>query len=131
MLTEAPVMLPNQINFCSIFACTCCYLMCSLYHRAVTEAKNEVMERKRDLDATKEKMDKLVEKLYLGRSVNPFPKASNLVCTICINALICEERTRDIVGGQGLYSWSLGQMQVCHPSKCGLGITQNIILPAK
>ena len=38
-------------------------------HRAVTEAKNEVMERKRDLDTTKEKMDKLVEKLYLGRSV--------------------------------------------------------------
>lgn len=27
------------------------------------------MERKRDLDTTKEKMDKLVEKLYLGRSV--------------------------------------------------------------
>lgn len=38
-------------------------------YRAVTEAKNEVMERKRDLDTTKEKMDKLVEKLYLGRSV--------------------------------------------------------------
>ena len=37
--------------------------------RAVTEAKNEVMERKRDLDTTKEKMDKLVEKLYLGRLV--------------------------------------------------------------
>ncbi|KAL0031026.1 hypothetical protein WJX79_010574 [Trebouxia sp. C0005] len=35
--------------------------------RAVTEAKNEVMERKKDLDTTKEKMDKLVEKLYLGR----------------------------------------------------------------
>ena len=27
------------------------------------------MERKKDLDTTKEKMDKLVEKLYLGRSV--------------------------------------------------------------
>jgi len=38
-------------------------------YRAVTEAKNEVMERKKDLDTTKEKMDKLVEKLYLGRSV--------------------------------------------------------------
>ena len=33
----------------------------------MTEAKNEVMERKRDLDMTKEKMDKLVDKLYLGR----------------------------------------------------------------
>jgi len=29
------------------------------------------MERKKDLDTTKEKMDKLVEKLYLGRSVIP------------------------------------------------------------
>lgn len=33
----------------------------------MTEAKNEVMERKKDLDLTKEKMDKLVDKLYLGR----------------------------------------------------------------
>ena len=41
------------------------------HYRAVTEAKNEVMERKRDLDTTKEKMDKLVEKLYLGRSAVP------------------------------------------------------------
>ena len=38
--------------------------------RAVTEAKNEVMERKRDLDLTKEKMDKLVDKLYLGRQAS-------------------------------------------------------------
>lgn len=35
----------------------------------MTEAKNEVMERKKDLDTTKQKMDQLVEKLYLGRSV--------------------------------------------------------------
>eukprot|EP00891_Asterochloris_glomerata_P008593 jgi/Astpho2/8593/Aster-x0814 len=34
---------------------------------AVIEAKNEVMERKKDLDSTKEKMDKLVEKLYVSR----------------------------------------------------------------
>ncbi|KAK9803017.1 hypothetical protein WJX72_000682 [[Myrmecia] bisecta] len=35
--------------------------------RAVVEAKNEVMDRKKDLDVTKEKMDKLVEKLYASR----------------------------------------------------------------
>ena len=34
---------------------------------AVSLAKDEVMERKRELDITKEKMDHLVEKLYIGR----------------------------------------------------------------
>lgn len=34
---------------------------------AVSLAKDEVMERKRELDVTKEKMDHLVEKLYIGR----------------------------------------------------------------
>jgi len=34
---------------------------------AVIEAKNEVMERKRELDLTKERMDRLVDKLYAGR----------------------------------------------------------------
>lgn len=31
------------------------------------EAKGEVMERKRDLDVTRERMDRLVEKLFMGR----------------------------------------------------------------
>ena len=35
--------------------------------RAVSTAKDEVLERKRELDSTKEKMDILVEKLYIGR----------------------------------------------------------------
>ena len=35
------------------------------------------MERKRDLDVTKEKMDKLVEKLYLGR----WATCDDLACT--------------------------------------------------
>jgi hypothetical protein len=34
---------------------------------AVSLAKDEVMERKKELDITKEKMDHLVEKLYIGR----------------------------------------------------------------
>ena len=34
---------------------------------AVSLAKDEVMERKKELDNTKEKMDHLVEKLYIGR----------------------------------------------------------------
>ena len=34
---------------------------------AVSLAKDEVMERKKELDVTKEKMDHLVEKLYIGR----------------------------------------------------------------
>ena len=34
---------------------------------AVSMAKDEVLERKRELDSTKEKMDILVEKLYIGR----------------------------------------------------------------
>ena len=34
---------------------------------AVSLAKDEVMERKKELDSTKEKMDHLVEKLYIGR----------------------------------------------------------------
>ncbi|EFJ44809.1 hypothetical protein VOLCADRAFT_118633 [Volvox carteri f. nagariensis] len=34
---------------------------------AVMEAKNEVLERKRELDSTKEKMDRLLDKLYIGR----------------------------------------------------------------
>ena len=34
---------------------------------AVSVAKDEVMERKRELDNTKEKIDHLVEKLYIGR----------------------------------------------------------------
>lgn len=34
---------------------------------AVVEAKNEVLERKRELDHTKLKMDGLIEKLYVGR----------------------------------------------------------------
>lgn len=34
---------------------------------AVMEAKNEVVERKKELDATKDKMDRLVDKLYVGR----------------------------------------------------------------
>ena len=34
---------------------------------AVSLAKDEVMERKKELDVTKEKMDNLVEKLYIGR----------------------------------------------------------------
>ena len=51
----------------------------------MTEAKNEVMERKRDLDTTKEKMDKLVEKLYLGRYL-PF-LADPLTFAICSSKL--------------------------------------------
>ena len=34
---------------------------------ALREAKNEVIDRKRELDTTKERMDLLVEKLYTGR----------------------------------------------------------------
>lgn len=34
---------------------------------AMIEAKGEVMERKRDLDVTRERMDRLVEKLFMGR----------------------------------------------------------------
>ena len=49
----------------------------------MTEAKNEVMERKRDLDMTKEKMDKLVDKLYLGRQAhfasNSSPQTADLL----------------------------------------------------
>lgn len=37
---------------------------------AVIEAKNEVLERKRELDSTKDKLDHLVEKLYAGREAN-------------------------------------------------------------
>lgn len=37
---------------------------------AVAEAKNEVMDRKRELDAMKFKMDGLIEKLYVGRESN-------------------------------------------------------------
>ncbi|MEW5310028.1 MAG: hypothetical protein WDW38_001861 [Sanguina aurantia] len=33
----------------------------------VMEAKNDVLERKRELDSTKEKMDRLLDKLYVGR----------------------------------------------------------------
>lgn len=40
------------------------------------------MERKKDLDNTKEKMDKLVEKLYLGRSaILPKPMQHPLLCS--------------------------------------------------
>lgn len=34
---------------------------------ALRDAKNEVLERKKELDTTKEKMDSMVEKLYMGR----------------------------------------------------------------
>lgn len=34
---------------------------------AIIEAKSEVMDRKRDLDVTRERMDRLVEKLFSGR----------------------------------------------------------------
>eukprot|EP00775_Hariotina_reticulata_P011361 gene11361-11510_t len=37
---------------------------------AVIEAKNEVLERKRELDSTKDKMDRLIDKLYAGREAN-------------------------------------------------------------
>ena len=60
----------------------------------MTEAKNEVMERKKDLDTTKEKMDKLVEKLYLGRSAVHLPcpllhAACPLIDPACPLALRC------------------------------------------
>ena len=56
--------------------------------RAVTEAKNEVMERKKDLDLTKEKMDKLVDKLYLGRQATSADRCwtyhnESLCCAKC------------------------------------------------
>ena len=68
---------PCTLHFQEKVVCVpvCCIALLLCQHvgcRAVTEAKNEVMERKKDLDITKEKMDKLVEKLYLGRSVIPF-----------------------------------------------------------
>lgn len=59
----------------------------SCWCRAVTEAKNEVMERKKDLDTTKEKMDKLVEKLYLGRSATL--QAWSLLHACCFLAYFC------------------------------------------
>lgn len=37
---------------------------------AVIEAKNEVMDRKRELNSTKDKMDHLIDKLYAGREGN-------------------------------------------------------------
>lgn len=37
---------------------------------SIREAKNEVLDRKRELDMTKEKMDALVEKLYIGREID-------------------------------------------------------------
>lgn len=36
---------------------------------AVVEAKNELLERRRELGATNERMDSLVEKLYVGRDM--------------------------------------------------------------
>lgn len=42
--------------------------------RAVVDAKNEVILRKKDLDHTKDKMDSLVEKLYLSREKVKQPK---------------------------------------------------------
>jgi hypothetical protein len=37
---------------------------------AVVEAKDEVLQRKRELDATKDRMDTLVERLYAHREAN-------------------------------------------------------------
>jgi hypothetical protein len=37
---------------------------------AVVEAKDEVLQRKRELDATKDRMDTLVERLYGHREAN-------------------------------------------------------------
>ena len=36
---------------------------------AVMDAKNEVLERKRELDMTRDKMDNLIDKLYAGTIV--------------------------------------------------------------
>ncbi len=37
---------------------------------AVADAKNEVLERRRELDRTKDKMDSLLQKLHVGRDAN-------------------------------------------------------------
>lgn len=48
---------------------------------AVMEAKNEVLERKRELDHTKLKMDSLIEKLYVGRESAGALQVSNETST--------------------------------------------------
>jgi hypothetical protein len=42
----------------------------SMTAAAVVEAKDEVLQRKRELDATKDRMDTLVERLYGHREAN-------------------------------------------------------------